>query len=298
MKKRIGMFYALGSSAAFGLMPIFAKWAYKYGINSITLVILRFMFAWIIILPMLLYKKKSLKLSKTQLKHVLIIGGLAYTFTTLTLFLSYNYISVGIATTLHFIYPIIVTLISIVFFKEKVFKEKVIALTVSTIGILFLIYNGQVSFNFVGVFYALFSGILYSIYITGVEHSEMKNIDSFVLTFYLSVIAAFMLFAVGTFSGEINFNLNIRCYIAAFLIALISTVIAITFFQKGIKIIGSSNASILSTFEPIVSFILGVIIYKEAISFKIIVGCLLIFTSVLLLTKGYSKHSSQMEHKK
>lgn len=298
MKKRIGMIYALGSSAAFGLMPIFAKWAYKYGINSITLVILRFMFAWIIILPMLLYKKKSLKLNKTQLKHVLIIGGLAYTFTTLTLFLSYNYISVGIATTLHFIYPIIVTLISIVFFKEKVFKEKVIALTVSTIGILFLIYNGQVSFNFVGVSYALFSGILYSIYITGVEHSEMKNIDSFVLTFYLSVIAAFMLLAVGTFSGQINFNLNIRCYIAAFLIALISTVIAITFFQKGIKIIGSSNASILSTFEPIVSFILGVIIYKEAISFKIIVGCLLIFASVLLLTKGYSKHSSQMEHKK
>ncbi|GLC29487.1 DMT family transporter [Clostridium omnivorum] len=298
MKKRIGMIYALGSSAAFGLMPIFAKWAYKYGINSITLVILRFMFAWIIILPMLLYKKKSLKLNKTQLKHVLIIGGLAYTFTTLTLFLSYNYISVGIATTLHFIYPIIVTLISIVFFKEKVFKEKVIALTVSTIGILFLIYNGQVSFNFVGVFYALFSGILYSIYITGVEHSEMKNIDSFVLTFYLSVIAAFMLLAVGTFSGQIDFNLNIRCYIAAFLIALISTVIAITFFQKGIKIIGSSNASILSTFEPIVSFILGVIIYKEAVSFKIIVGCLLIFASVLLLTKGYSKHSSQMEHKK
>lgn len=298
MKKRIGMFYALGSSAAFGLMPIFAKWAYKYGINSITLVILRFMFAWIIILPMLLYKKKSLKLNKNQLKHVLIIGGLAYTFTTLTLFLSYNYISVGIATTLHFIYPIIVTLISIVFFKEKVFKEKVIALTASTIGILFLIYNGQVSFNFVGVFYALFSGMLYSIYITGVEHSEMKNIDSFVLTFYLSVIAAFMLLAVGTFSGQINFNLNIRCYIAAFLIALISTVIAITFFQKGIKMIGSSNASILSTFEPIVSFILGVIIYKEAISFKIIAGCLLIFASVLLLTKGYSKHSSQMEHKK
>lgn len=298
MKKRIGMIYALGSSAAFGLMPIFAKWAYKYGINSITLVILRFMFAWIIILPMLCYKKKSLKLNKSQLKHVLIIGGLAYTFTTLTLFLSYNYISVGIATTLHFIYPIIVTLISIVFFKEKVFKEKVIALTVSTIGILFLIYNGQVSFNFVGVFYALFSGILYSIYITGVEHSEMKNIDSFVLTFYLSIIAAFMLLGVGTFSGQINFNLNIRCYIAAFLIALISTVIAITFFQKGIKIIGSSNASILSTFEPIVSFILGVIIYKEAISFKIIVGCLLIFASVLLLTKGYSKHSSQIEHKK
>jgi drug/metabolite transporter (DMT)-like permease len=295
MKKRIGMFYALGSSAAFGLMPIFAKWAYRYGINSITLVVLRFMFAWIIILPMLLYKKKSLKLNKTQLKHLGIIGGLSYTFTTLTLFLSYNYISVGIATTLHFVYPIIVTLISVVFFKEKIFKEKVTALAVSTVGILLLIYNGQISFNFLGVFYAIFSGLLYSIYICGVEHSEMKNIDSFVLTFYLSVIAAAILFTVGTFSGNINLNIDVRCYIAAFLIALISTVIAITFFQRGIKIIGSSNASILSTFEPIVSFILGVIIYKEAVSFRIIVGCLLIFISVFLLTKTYSKHSSDTE---
>lgn len=295
MKKSMGMIYALGSSAAFGLMPIFAKWAYNYGINSITMVILRFMFAWIIILPLMIYKKKSLRLNKNQLKHVLIIGGLAYTSTTLTLFLSYNYISVGIATTLHFVYPIIVTLISIVFFKEKIFKEKIIALAVSTAGILLLIYNGQITFNFLGVFYSIFSGILYSIYISGVEHSEMKNIDSFVLTFYLSVIAAFTLLTVGAFSGEINFNIDIRCYIAAFLIALISTVIAITFFQKGIKAIGSSNASILSTFEPIVSFILGVIIYKEAVSFKIVVGCILIFTSVFLLTKACTKHSSDIE---
>jgi len=289
MKKSTGMIYSLGSSAAFGLMPLFAKWAYFYGISSITLVALRFLFAWIIILPMLIYKKEKILLNKKQIVHVFFIGGLVYTFTTLTLFLSYNYISTGIATTIHFVYPIIVTLISIIFFKERLLKEKLYALAASTVGIFLLIYNGDVKLNFLGVFYAILSGVLYSIYISGVEHSEMKNINSFVLTFYLSVIASSTLIIGGLFTKTISFNIDVRCYIAAFLIALISTVVAITFFQKGIKIIGSSNASILSTFEPIVSFILGVLIFKEALSLKIVIGCLLIFISVILLTKSCSK---------
>lgn len=289
MKKSTGMLYSLGSSAAFGLMPVFAKWAYRYDISSITLVSLRFIFAWIIILPLLIYKKEKILLNKKQFIHVFFIGGLVYTFTTLTLFLSYNYISSGIATTIHFVYPIVVTLIAITFFKEKIIKEKLYALVASTLGIFMLIYNGDVKLNFLGVFYALLSGVLYSIYISGVEHSEMKNINSFVLTFYLSLIASVTLTIGGLCTNTINFNVDLRCYIAAFLIALISTVVAITFFQKGIKIIGSSNASILSTFEPIVSFILGVILFREAISVKIIIGCCLIFISVILLTKSCSK---------
>jgi len=289
MKKSTGMMYSLGSSAAFGLMPVFAKWAYHYHISSITLVALRFIFAWIIILPMLIYKKEKILLNRKQLVHVFFIGGLVYTFTTLTLFLSYNYISSGIATTIHFVYPIVVTLIAIVFFKEKIIKEKIYALAASTLGIFMLIYNGDVNLNFLGVFYALLSGVLYSIYISGVEHSEMKNISSFVLTFYLSVIASLTLTVGGLCTNTINFNVDFRCYIAAFLISLISTVVAITFFQRGIKIIGSSNASILSTFEPIVSFILGVILFSEAISLKIVIGCLLIFISVILLTKQLPK---------
>jgi len=289
MKKSTGMMYSLGSSAAFGLMPVFAKWAYSYTISSITLVALRFIFAWIIILPMLIYKKEKILLNKKQFIHVFFIGGVVYTFTTLTLFLSYNYISSGIATTIHFVYPIIVTLIAIIFFKEKIIKEKLYALAASTLGIFLLIYNGDVKLSFLGVFYALLSGVLYSIYVSGVEHSEMKNINSFVLTFYLSLIASLILTISGLCTNTINFNVDFRCYIAAFLIALISTVVAITFFQRGIKIIGSSNASILSTFEPTVSFILGVIIFNEAVSLKIVTGCLLIFISVMLLTKACSK---------
>lgn len=290
MNKSKGIFYALFSSAAFGFMPIFAKYAYNHGINSSTLVLFRFLFAWIILLPMLIYKKQSLKLNKKQLITVISVGILTYATTTLTLFLSYQYIAVGLATTIHFIYPIVVTIISIIIFKEKIFKEKIFALILSSVGVFMLIYNGSIKLNFLGVFYALFSGVLYSIYISSVDHSELRNINAFVLTFYLSLISFVTLLTTGIITKSINFNVDIRCYGGAFMISLISTVIAVTAFQKGIRIIGSSNASILSTFEPIVSLILGVILFKEPLSFRIVLGCILIFSSVILLTKGYKKH--------
>lgn len=291
MNKSKGIIYALSSSAAFGIMPILAKTAYNYNANCLTVVNLRFFFAWMILLPIILIKKKSLKLDKKQLFNLLLIGIFTYASTTLTLFLSYNYISVGLATTIHFIYPIAVTLISIIVFRERIFKEKVLALLVSTLGVYMLVYNGDIKLNFLGVFFAIFSGILYSLYIVSIDHSNLRQVDSFVLTFYLSLISFATLFIGGLSTKSINLNIDIRCYIACFFIALISTALAVTLFQKGIKIIGASNASILSTFEPIVSMILGVIILKEAITFKIVIGGLLILSSVVLLTKSYAKQN-------
>ncbi len=291
MKKNEGVFYSIASSAGFGLMPIFAKLALNYGGNSITILMLRFMFAWLLILPILIYKKKSLALSKKQLLAVGLIGGVAYSSTTLILFLAYNYMSVGLATTIHFIYPISVTLIAIIFFKERIYKEKVLAIIISTIGIILLIYNGDIKLSFLGVFYSAFSGVLYSIYISSIEHSEAKNVDSFVLTFYISLISSFILLFSGLATNSISLNIDFRCYAAAFLIALISTVFAITFFQKAIAYIGSSNASILSTFEPLVSLIFGVIVFREVLSFKIILGCILILSSIIILTKAYVRQA-------
>ncbi len=287
MKKSRGIFYAVASSAAFGLMPILAKISYNYGMNSITLGFLRFFFAWVILLPIILFKNKSFKLSKKHFLTVVIIGIFTYASTTLTLFLSYKYISVGLATTIHFVYPIVVTLISLIVFKETIYKEKIFALLLSTLGVYFLVYNGDIKLNFLGVFYAIFSGILYSIYIVSIDHSSLKEIDSLLLTFYLSLISSLTLFIGGYFTGNINLKLNMKCYIVALALTLISTVIAITVFQKGIKIIGASNASILSTFEPIVSMILGVTLLKEPISFKIVIGCMMIIASVIVLTLSY-----------
>ncbi|GAA0716655.1 EamA family transporter [Clostridium malenominatum] len=296
MSKVKGIFFAMFSSAAFGLMPILAKFAYKYGINSITLVFLRFFFAWIVILPILMWRKTDLKLTKKELIAVGFTGIFTYGATSLMLFISFSYISGGLAMTMHFIYPVVVTLISIIFFKEKLYWKKAIALILSSIGVFLLVYNGEIQLNFAGVFFAMVSGISYSLYIVSIDRSSLRNIDSFKLTFYLSIAASISIFIFGKSTGDLNLKLDFRCYVLALLIAIIATVIAATVFQIGIKIIGASNASILSTFEPTVSMILGVIVLKEVVNFKIIIGCILILSSVILIAKAYSKDTELLEN--
>lgn len=286
MKKINGVIYTVVSSAAFGVMPIFAKIAYNGGANALTVLFLRFFLAALIILPYIVVTKKDFKINKTQLMHIIFLGIIGYTATTYTLFLAYNYISVGLATTMHFIYPVVVTVLAVILYKEKLYWSKIWALALSVLGIYLLVGGGNATLNFKGVALAIVSGFFYAYYIVGVSHSEINKIDTFVLTFYLASIAALSLFIMGMINGQLDFNIKPYSFLASSGIALVSTVLALTMFLKGIKIIGPSSAAILSTLEPIVSIILGVLILKEELSFTIVIGCVLILLSVIILTLG------------
>ncbi len=292
MKKIDGIIYTVVSSAAFGVMPILAKIAYKGGANATTVLFLRFFIATLIILLYIVVTKKDFKLNKSQLIHIIFLAIIGYTGTSYALFLSYNYISVGLATILHFVYPVIVTAFSVILYKEKLHLSKILALILSVIGIYLLVDSGSASLNFKGVWLALISGFFYAYYIVGVAHSEVSKIDTFVLTFYLAFIAALSIFIVGMVNGQLDFNIKPYSFLASGSIALVSTVLALTMFLKGIKIIGPSSAAILSTLEPIVSIILGVIILSEKLSFTIVIGCVLILFSVIILTLGQRARDS------
>lgn len=278
-----GILYTIFSAVIFGVMPICAIYAYRGGATAFTIVFLRSFWAVFMLLFYILMKRISLKISKSELKSLLLLGTLGFASTTLTLFMSYNYISVGLATTLHFIYPILVSIVSVILFKDRLNIFKTIALSLSVLGI-FLLKSGQLNLNVKGITLALISGVLYSYYILGISHSKIKNMNLFVLTFYLSIVTSFFTFLVGVPTGMITFSMNIYVWILSLAIAFLTSIVAVIFFQKGVKIIGPSTASILSTFEPVVGIILGILILKEAMSLNSLIGCMLIIFSVVLIT--------------
>ncbi len=286
MEKVRGIIYTILSAVIFGIMPILARLAYEGGVNAFTLVFLRSFFSLLMLLTYLIIKKVNFKVNKEQIKTLIILGILGYTMTTLTLFMSYNYVSVGLATTLHFIYPVVVTLISILLFKENIYFSKIIALILSGIGIYLLIGNDGGNGSVKGIILSLASGIFYSYYLLGVAYSKIKTLNSFVLTFYLSLIASVFLFIVGVFTEELSFNMSSKAWGISGIIAFFTSIMAVILLQTGIKMIGASTASILSTFEPIVGIILGVLILNETITIRIIVGVILVMFSVIILTFG------------
>ncbi|WBW98351.1 DMT family transporter [Oceanirhabdus sp. W0125-5] len=284
MEKVKGSIYAILSAIFFGIMPILARLAYDGGINAFTLVFLRSFFSVLMLLIYLIINKVKFKVTREQIKTLVILSIFGYTFTMITLFMSYNYISVGLATTLHFIYPVVVTLISIVLFKEKIYFSKIIALLLSGIGIYLLIGKDSGDVSIIGTILALVSGIFYSFYLLSVAYSKIKTLNCYVLTFYLSFIASIFLFIVGIFTKQLSFQISAKAWGLSVIIAFLTSIVAVILLQKGIKLIGASTASILSTFEPIVGILLGVLILNETITMRIILGGILVVFSVIILT--------------
>ena len=285
MKKTKGILYIILSASAFGIMPILAKLSYRGGANTYTTLFLRFFFAAIMLFYYLKSKGISIKLTKKQLFLVLTIGLFGYTLTSTSLFMSYNYISIGMASMILYTYPAIVTLLSYVFYKEKLYARKIFSLIISLIGIYILIDKGSVNFNLKGIILAGTAALLYSLYVLGVSLKEIKAINSYVLTFYISCVSAVAMFVAAITTSNFNIHISFYALVAILLLSFISTVVALMAFLEGVRIIGPSKASIFSTLEPIVSLILGIIILGEPISFRILIGSIMIVMSVVILSK-------------
>jgi len=280
-----GIFYIAIASIAFGIMPILAKLAYKGGANPINTLALRFTFASIILFIYIKTKKLSLRVSKEQIKLILFMGVIGYSMTSILLFIAYNYIDVGIAGMILHTYPLMVMILSIIIYKEKFKLKKFLYLMVTTIGVFIMLDIKVGSINTIGVVLVLLSALCYAIYVLGASNDKVKNIDSYVMTFYISIISAIVGSTTGIVTNSFNNPINFYGIISILLIAFISTVVALMAFLKGVKLIGPTNSAIFSALEPIVSLVLGVIILGESISFKIIIGSTIIILAMIELAK-------------
>lgn len=284
MNKLYGIIYVILSSVCFSIMPIFAKFCYKNGMNCYNVLFYRFLFCSIILFIYLKIKKVPLKITKEQLKIMLRLAIIGYTFTCFLLFLSYEYISAGMSTIIHFTYPIIVTVASFVIYKDKITYKKVISLTTAIIGIYILIGVKGQHLDKTGILVAFASAIFYAYYIIGTSNKNIKKLDSFVITLYISAISSVCFFVACLFKNTIYFQVNFQTVFNLLCLSVFSTIIALMALVKGVKIIGPSTASILNTLEPILSIILGIVILNEDLTVNIAIGSILVLFAIIYLT--------------
>ena len=223
-------------------------------------------------------------ITKTQLRDIVLITVLGYGGTTLILFSSYNYIPLGMATTIHFTYPVFTILGCLLFLHEKVVPAKVVAVALSFGGILFF-YNADGSVSALGVALAFVSGMTYAFYTIYLRESSLKDMDSVKLIFCLNTVGAVMMGAVALITGDFTVGLTPTAWAVAVFLAVSASFIGVLGYQVGVKYIGPQNTSILSTFEPITSVIVGVLVYNEGFSLRTLLGCLCILSSVIIVAK-------------
>lgn len=288
MDQKKGIFYTVVSAASFGLTPLLCSYAYKAGATPETLVFLRNLFVIPVLFIILKVKKIDLSMDKQSLFRAFLVGVFGMTGTALLLYNAYNYLPVGTVTTLHFLYPVFVALIGLIVFKEKVPKVKAIVLTIATCGVFFFLEtSGDLTMDrlIIGIILSIVSGGTYAFYMVGIERFGLNKINSYKLTFYLSIFSCIVMLGYAIATNKFTvFQMQPIGFGYAFIIAMGTSFLAVYTLQLGIKYLGASTAAIFCMFEPVTAVIGGILVLGETISLMKIIGCVVILGSVTLLT--------------
>lgn len=283
-KRNLGIIYTVSSALIYGFVPIICALSYYYGNNAFSLTFFRSFITLPIFGLICLRKNINLKISLRDFIHLLIVSFFGIVTAVFLLYLSYNYIGVGSATTLHFLYPLFVMMIAHLIYHDKISAKQKKALFLAMIGIAFFFDYRDLN-KLLGVVIALLSGVCFSIYIIGLDKFRLSKMDNYKLSFYLSLNVVVIMGAINLFVKQIIFNQPLNSYIYILIVALLAQFIGLIMFKMGVDYLGGTEAAILSLFEPISAVIFGVLFLGERVSLPQIVGCLFIIVGVLLLVR-------------
>ncbi len=277
-----GYLFALVSALTYGMIPLFMIPLKKWGFFSVdTALFYRFLIAAILILGYLVfYQKESVKIN---LKEGIIFSilGLFYALSAEFLFIAYDFLSPGIASTIFFIYPIMVALILGIFFKEKITLATTISLFIVVVGVGVLSIKDNFEINYIGLFVSLLGALMYALYMIIVNKTKIKA--SGVKVSFYSMVFASLFFLVKTLvlgNSVAIPSLKIGTHLTLF--ALITTALSVVSLVYAIKYIGSTPTAIMGAVEPVVAVMISVGLFDETLAFSLIAGVIIIISGVLI----------------
>ncbi|HAW33342.1 MAG TPA: EamA family transporter [Alphaproteobacteria bacterium] len=285
-RKTKGVMLGVVGTCAYGTNPLFALPLYKLGFGVNSVLFYRYLLALILYgLWVTAVKKHSLKVSAKQALFLIPLG-VVFSMSSLTLFMSYNYIGAGIASTILFIYPIMVAIIMSVFFKEKLSLRTVGAIVLTTAGIA-MFYEGKdgETLNMYGFFLVMMSALSYALYMVALKKTPaLRHIPYTTLTFYV------MLFGISVFAFNLAAGVERiarpdtpfvwGCLLG---VALFPTIVSLETMTITIKLIGPTLSAILGALEPVTAVVISVLLFGEAMTLKIAAGIVLILSAVFLI---------------
>lgn len=281
MKK--GYIYTALSAIIFGLMPLLTKIIIARGATSLTIAFFRVFYVTIVLFFVLKIKKIDLHLEKRDLLSAILTSIFGSGLTIIILNESYNYVDTGIATSLHFLYPLFVAILCCFFYGEKIKKKQILSLSFALVGIICFMSKGNGSLF--GYFLAIASGLTYAFYLVKMDKSGLVKMNALKLSFYLALFTTIEIFTMNLFMQEVVFKMDVLSYALLLVLALSSSFLATVLLQKGVLLLGSTRASFICLLEPVTSMVVGILWLNEALTFNKGLGGLAIIISLIIFLK-------------
>ena len=286
-----GSLYVILSGILFGLVPLLTVQLLNGGLNTVSITFYRYLFFIPIVFVIKIIKGIHLKVDQPTLIKIILNCGVVSLATSLLLSSSYNYIASGTATTLHFLYPIIVILISIVYYRQKPDKNLIVSVILVIIGIFCFLFGTSLN-NLFGVTLASLSAITYAIYILRLEKSKVNRLNPIVVSFYQAIFLSLGAISLSPAMGGITIGLSTKQLLLLLGISLMS-ISATSLFQLGSRTVGSQLTALLSLTEPITSVVSGVLLLAEPVSITKIIGSVVILVAIVQLI---AKKNTKLHH--
>ena len=281
-----GTVCGIAAAVFYGTNPLGAMNLYADGISTNSTLFYRFGLAVVMLGVMMAVQRKSFALTRRELVTLAILGVFMSTSST-TLYFSFNFMDVGIASTLLFVYPVMVAVIMATIFHEKVTAATVVAILLSLAGIALLNQTGNgTSLSLWGVTLVMLSSLTYAIYIVVVNKSSLR-MSSVKLTFYVLLFGLFTIYGYTLAMGEtVQLLVTPKQWMYAAQLALMPTVLSLVLMVIAVHDIGSTPTAIMGAIEPITAVAIGVLVFGENFTPRLALGIVLILTAVLLIIGG------------
>ena len=283
MNKLNGFLYGLLSSASFGLIPLFTIPVMRQGMQFESILLYRFAFATLALGLILLLDGQSFRINRRNIPSLVLLAFL-YLMSAVFLFWGYKFMASGIATTLHFMYPVLTTLIMMLFFREKKSIWRFLAIILAVSGVFFL-SQGDDSGNITitGILIVLLSALGYALYLVTVSQLKVGQMKGLRLTFYVFLFGTLLLLAGINATGDIQPIGNWHIAGNLMMLAIIPTVISNLALVRAVKCIGSTLTSVLGAMEPVTAVCVGIFMFGEPFTSSIGLGIALIITGVTVI---------------
>ena len=281
-----GALLCLVSAAAFGTLGVFGKLATEAGASVTSTLLVRFALAALVFAVVLRVTGRLAAVRRLPRRVVvtgLALGAAGYSLQSGLYFAAIGRLDVSMVSLLLYTYPAFVTLAALALGQAAPSLRTGGALALASVGlVLVLLAAGTGSFDATGALLALGASVTYTAYIL-ISDRVVGEIDPFALSALVLAGATASFAVAGLASGTLDLALGAEAWLWLVLIALVSTVVAVSAFFAGLRRVGPSEAAILSTFEPVVTVTLAFLVLGERLAPAQLAGGALVLAAVILL---------------
>lgn len=297
-RKRIkfnGVFYASLSSASFGFSPLFSLGLLAAGLSGFDVLSYRWLIAGLVLMIYAFFKKKSLRINSFSEGWKIAILSILRSITSITLLIGYANISSGIASTINFMYPVIVTICMMLFFGEKRSFMDIVAILVSIFGVYLLASGDSIMVEGgntkAGLACSLISAFSFAAYYIAMKQMRADKIEVVKFTTWVMLLSAlYFIVCAFIFEGKITMISGGKNWMNVLGLGLWATMVSNITGVKAIRRIGPTHTSILGALQPVTAVILGVLFLGEHLYIRSCIGIMLILVAVSVVVMHQKKH--------